>query len=42
MLFDCLFGAIKLTKYADPDKYRYNGYGIRLGARLHFSLQIGK
>ena len=42
MLLDCLFGAIKLIKYADPDKYRYNGYGIRFGARLHFSLQISK
>ena len=25
----CLFGAIKLTKNADPDKYSYSGYGIR-------------
>ena len=24
-LKDCLFGAIKLTKNADPDKYSYSG-----------------
>ena len=23
-----LFGAVKLTKNTDPDKYRYSGYGI--------------
>ena len=27
---NCLFGAIKLTKSADIDKYKYFGYGIRL------------
>ena len=24
----CLFGCVKLTKYDDPDKYSYSGYGI--------------
>ena len=27
-LGDCLFDAVKLNKNSDPDKYRYNGYGI--------------
>ena len=27
-LEDCLFGAIKLTKSSDIDKYEYSGYGI--------------
>ena len=26
-LRNCLFGAVRLTKYADIDKYRYFGYG---------------
>ena len=26
-LDDCLFGAVKLTKNADPDKQVYSGYG---------------
>ena len=25
---NCLFGSVKLTKNADPDKYKYNGYSI--------------
>ena len=28
---DCLFGAVKLTKTVDPNKYSYSGYGIRFG-----------
>ena len=32
ILDNCLFGAVKLTINADPDKYRYNGYGIGLGS----------
>ena len=36
-LGNCLFGAVKLTKNADPDKYEYNGYGIRLDSRSKFS-----
>ena len=33
-----LFGAVKLTKNADPDKYRYSGYGIGFDTRGSFSL----
>ena len=29
---------MKLAKNADPNKYEYSGYGIRLDARLQFSL----
>ena len=29
-LGNCLFGAVKLTKNTDIDKYGYPGYGIRL------------
>ena len=29
-LENCLFGAVKLTKNVDIDKYRYSGYGIEL------------
>ena len=32
-LCDCLFGAAKLTKNTDPEKYVYNGYGFGLNAR---------
>ena len=28
LLGNSLFGAVKLTKNADPDKYEYSGYGI--------------
>ena len=38
---DCLFGAVKLTKNADPDKYNYSGYGIGFDLRLEFSLSDG-
>ena len=27
-LSNCLFGPLKLTKNADPDKYKYSGYGL--------------
>ena len=27
-LNNCLFGYVKLTKKADPDKYKYSIYGI--------------
>ena len=27
-LKNCLFGAVKLTKNADPEKYSYSEYGI--------------
>ena len=36
------FGAVKLTKNADPDKYCYSGYGIQFDACSHFSYQNGK
>ena len=37
-LKDCLFIGVKLTKYADPDKYVNSGYGIRFDSRSEFSL----
>ena len=40
-LDNCLFGSLKLTKNADPDKYKYSGYGIRIESRSEFSLQDG-
>ena len=36
-LKDCLFGAVKLTKNADPDKYSYSGYDIGFDSRPRFS-----
>ena len=33
----CLFGAIKLTKNTDIDKYVYSGYAIRLDRHGNFS-----
>ena len=41
LLGNCLFGPIKLTKNADPDKYIYTGYGIRFDLRSEFSLPDG-
>ena len=38
---DCLFGSVKLTKNADPDKYKYSGYGIGFDSRSEFSLSDG-
>ena len=32
-LGNCLFGALKLSKNADPDIFRYGGYGIGFDAR---------
>ena len=32
-LQNCLFGAVKLTKNADIDKYKYFGYGIGFDSR---------
>ena len=40
-LKDCLFGGVKLTKNADPDKFVYSGYGIRLDSRSEFSFPDG-
>ena len=36
ILKDHLFGAVKLTKNADPDKYSYSRYGIGLDSRSLF------
>ena len=38
-LENCLFGAVKLTKNADIDKYGYSGYGI--GFDRHGSFSFG-
>ena len=40
-LKDCMFGAVKKTKKADPDKYVYTGYGIGFDSRSTFSLPDG-
>ena len=37
----CLFEAAKLIKNADPDKYKYSGYGIGFDLHLEFSLSDG-
>ena len=36
-LGNCLFGAVKLTKNADPDKYKYSSCDIGFDSRLVFS-----
>ena len=38
---NCLFGSVKLTKNADPDKYKYIGYGIGFDSHSEFSLIDG-
>ena len=38
----CLFGAIKLTKNSDSDKYKHSGYGIRFDALSQFWLWNGE
>ena len=40
-LENCLFGAVKLTKSSDMDKYTYSGYGIGFDARGTFSFPSG-
>ena len=35
------FGAVKLTKTSDIDKYQYSGYGIGFGREGSFSLPLG-
>ena len=45
ILKNSLFGAFKLTKNADNDKYKYFGYGIEFdgkGSFLHPSREDGK
>ena len=36
-----MFGAVKLTKNADPDKYKYSGYGIGFDLQSEFLLPDG-
>ena len=36
-----MFGGVKLTKNADPDKYWYSGYGIGFNSRGYHSLPDG-
>ena len=40
-LDDCLFGVVKLTKNADPDKYKYSGHGRGFDSRSEFSFADG-
>ena len=37
----CLFGSVKPTHNADPDKYKYSSYTIGLDSRLEFSFTNG-
>ena len=37
----CLFGGVKVTKNADPDKYWYSGYGVGFNTRGEYSLPDG-
>ena len=39
-LENCLFGAVKLTKNADIDKYGYSGYGIGFDKHGSFSFPV--
>ena len=43
-LENCLFGAVKLTKYPNIDNYKYSGYGIGFDRQEFFSLgnEIGR
>ena len=41
VLGNCLFGSEKLTKNANPDKYKYSGYGIEFDSRSQFSFIDG-
>ena len=41
ILENCLFGAIKLIKNTDIDKYKYSGYGIGFDRRGEFSFGDG-
>ena len=38
----CIFGSVKLTKNADPDKYRYIGYGMGFDFRSKSSFTDGR
>ena len=39
--FNCLFGSVNLTKNADPDKYKYSGYGIGFDSCSEFLFTDG-
>ena len=41
VLENSLFGAIRLTKNADIDKYKYSGYGIGFDGRGTFLMSSG-
>ena len=41
VLLNSLFGAVKLTKNSDLDKYSYSGYGIGFDSHGTFSLSDG-
>ena len=41
LLNNCLFGSVKLTKNADPDKYKNSGYSIGFDSRLEFLFTDG-
>ena len=36
-----MLGAVKLTKNADADKYKYSSYGMEFDSRSEFSLPDG-
>ena len=38
-LKDWLFGDVKITKNADPDKYSYSGHGVGFDSRSYFSIR---
>ena len=40
-LSNWFFGSVKLTKNADPDKYKYSSCGIGLDSHSEFSLPDG-
>ena len=40
-LENCLFGAVKITKTTDVDKYKYSGYGIGFDGRGVFTHPTG-
>ena len=41
ILENCLFGAIKITKNSDIDKYKYSGYGLGSDSKGVFSHSTG-
>ena len=41
ILENCLFGAVKITKNTDVDKYKYSGYGIGFDGRGVFTHPTG-